>query len=135
MHIRKNVQEESAYSEQVLSKVSGDTFIILQKSAGYGAQCNHNSKHNAKKTNSKWGRNLTSVKFLRVRYSACIHAFIPLTQECMATISKTFPHNNTQLGSKPWLFPRIRMTADVLGQDIHACLAHKYKMHGKFTEF
>ncbi len=35
MHIRKNVQE-SAYFEQVLCKVSGDTFIILQKSAGYG---------------------------------------------------------------------------------------------------
>ncbi len=50
----------------------------------------------------------------------------------MATISKTFPHNNTQLGSKPWLFPRRRMTANVLGQDMHVCLAHKYKMHGKW---
>lgn len=48
MHIRKNVQEESAFSEQVLCKVSGDTFNILQKSAGYGAGCNHNGKHDAK---------------------------------------------------------------------------------------
>ncbi len=24
------------------------------------------------------------------------------------------------------------MTANVLGQDMHVCLAHKYKMHGKW---
>lgn len=81
-----------------------------------GAQCNHNSKHNAKKKKkvqtSKWGRNLTSIKFVQFRYSVCIHKVHSFHSRTHGYDLNMSPQQSIHIWVVNHDFPGTRMTAD-----------------------